>query len=193
MKVLADRLISTQKVKGNPGLVAWQSRGCSGIIYPRGHCSAVRPSIIVMLFWWPFGVQTSGHRAFIQKMYSRITAHTKSWNAFFRIRATSFLPQTAGKEQRVWPLCELVRFDDSIWNRNLSISRLLGRFLHFMTEKRRIHASVSYSKKIKTVWKDGWRLSKNYRFSSSLSIETTLSIECWRKTASSGHIFSSLV
>ena len=30
---------------------------------------------------------------------------------------------------------------------------------------------------------------ENYRFSSSLSIETTLSIECRRKTASSGHIF----
>ena len=41
-----------------------------------------------------------------------------------------------GKGKRVWTLCELVRFDDSIYSRKLSISRLLGRFLHFMTWKK---------------------------------------------------------
>ena len=115
-------------------------------------------------------------------MYSRITVHTKSWNAFFRIRVTSFLPQTAGKEQRVWPLCELVRFDYSIYNRNLSRSRLLRRFFEFYDRKKTDTCVRLLQQKIKTAWKDGWRLSKNYRFSSSLSIETTLSIECWRKT-----------
>ena len=82
-------------------------------------------------------------------MYSRITVHTKSWNAFFRIRATSFLPQTAGKEQRVWPLCELVRFDYSIWNRNLSISRLLGRFFAFYDRKKDGYMSPSLTAKNK--------------------------------------------
>ena len=36
-------------------------------------------------------------------MYSRMTAHIKSRKAFFCTCATSFLPQTAGKEKRVWP------------------------------------------------------------------------------------------
>ena len=52
---------------------------------------------------WPFGYQPSGQCAFIQKMYSKITAHTKSRKAFFRTCATSFLPRTVGKEKRVWP------------------------------------------------------------------------------------------
>ena len=103
-------------------------------------------------------------------MYSRITAHTKSWNAFFRIRATSFLPQTAGKEQRVWPLCELVRFDYSIYNRNLSISRLFRRFFAFYDMKKDGYMSPSLTAKnknrlkrrlIDTIWHTCYNQSAN--------------------------------
>ena len=43
------------------------------------------------------GPNPSGQCAFIQKMYSTITAHTRSFQAFFCTRATSFLPLTTGR------------------------------------------------------------------------------------------------
>ena len=46
--------------------------------------------------------------------------------------------------------------DYSIYNRNLSISRLLGRFFAFYDRKKTDTWVRLLQRKIKTVWKDGW-------------------------------------
>lgn len=90
-----------RKIKQSLGL-SLDKAGGYAIIKTKGHCYSSQALIVQSISIDDrFGYQPDGHRAFIQKMYSNTAAHTKSLNAFFCIRATSFLPQTAGKEKRV--------------------------------------------------------------------------------------------